>query len=54
MTDSLVKATAWTNNTNVNNLGFSLPELVTGKAIILQGLKIGSKATEIMTDAMAV
>ena len=50
----MVKAAAWTHNTNVNKLGFSLMQLVTGKAVTIPGLMMGNEATESVTDAEAV
>ena len=54
LTDSLVKAAAWTQNTSVNKLGFSPLQLVTGKVVTLPGLTTGTKASESMTDSEAV
>ena len=54
LTDSLVKAAAWTHNTSVNKLGYSPLQLVTGKAVSLPGLTTGNLATESMTDSEAV
>merc|ERR1712002_263842 len=54
LSDSLVKAAAWTHNTLVNKLGFSPLQLVTGKAVSIPGLTTGNEATESMTDAEAV
>ena len=45
LTDSLVKAAAWTHNTSINKLGFSLLKLVMGRAVTLPGLTMGNKAT---------
>ena len=54
LTDSLIKAAAWTHNTSVNKLGYSPMQLMTGKLVTLQGLTIGNVATESMTDCEAV
>ena len=54
LSDSLVKAAAWTHNTSVNKLGFSPLQLVTGKTATIPGLTTGTVATKIMTDAKAV
>ena len=54
LTDSLVKAAAWTHNTSVNKLGYSPLQLVTGKAVALPGLTTGNLATESMTESEAV
>ena len=37
LTDSLVKAAAWTHNTNVNRLGYTPMQLVMGKLCNLLG-----------------
>ena len=54
LTDSLVKAAAWTHNTSVNKLGYSPLQLVTGLAVMILGLTTGNVATESMTDSEAV
>merc|ERR1712055_137377 len=54
LNDSLVKAAAWTHNTNVNKLGYSPLTLATGKAVSIPGLTMGNVPTESMTDAEAV
>ena len=54
LSDSLVKAEAWTHNTSVNKLGYSPLQLVTGKAVTLPGLTTGNVATKSMSDAEAV
>ena len=54
LTDSLVRATAWTHNTSINKLGFSPLQLVTGKAVTILGLTTGNVATESMTNSEAV
>ena len=54
LTDSLVKATAWTHNTSINKLGFSPLQLVTSKAVIIPGLTTSNVATKSMTDSKAV
>ena len=53
LTDSLVKATAWTHNTSVNKLGYSPLQLVTGQAVMIPGLTTSNEATESMTDSEA-
>ena len=53
-TDSLVKAASWTHNSSVNKLGYSLLQLITGKAVPLPGLTMGNKSTESMTNCEAV
>ena len=54
LTDSLVKAAAWTHNTSVNKLGYSPLQLVTGQAVMIPGLTTGNLAMESMTDSEAV
>ena len=54
LTDSLVKAAAWTHNTSKNKLGYSPLQLVTGQAVMIPGLTTGNEATESMTDREAV
>ena len=54
LTDSLVKAAAWTHNTSVNKLGYSPLQLVTGKSVTLPRLTTGNTGTESMTDCEAV
>ena len=54
LTDSLVKAAAWTHNTSVNKLGYSLLQLVTGQDVMIPGLTTGNEATESITDSKAV
>ena len=54
LSDSLIKAAAWTHNTSVNKLGFSPLQLVTGKVATIPGLTTGNMVTESMTDAEAV
>ena len=44
--DSLVKAAAWTHNTNLNKLGYTPLQLVKGKSYVLLGLTMGNEATE--------
>ena len=46
LNDSLVKAAAWTHNTNVNKLGYTLFQLMTGKSCNLPGLTMGNEASE--------
>ena len=54
LSDSLVKATAWTHNTLVNKLGYSPLQLVIGKAVTIPGLTTGNVATESMSHSEAV
>ena len=41
-----VNMASWTHNTNINTLGYSPLQLVTGKSIVLPGLNNGSIVTE--------
>merc|ERR1712177_167222 len=50
----LVKTAAWTHNTNVNKVGFSPLQLVTGKAANIPGLTMGNEGSKSLTDAEAV
>lgn len=54
LTDSLVKAAAWTYNTNVNRLGYTPMQLVTGKSCNLLVLTLENEATESVSDTEAV
>ena len=54
LTDSLVKAAAWTLDTSIDKLGYSPLQLVTGKSVTLPGLTTGNVGTESMTDCEAV
>ena len=54
LTDALVKTAAWTHNSNVNKVGFSPLQLVTGKAANIPGLTMGNEGSESLTDAEAV
>ena len=54
LSDSLVKAAAWTHNTSVNKLGYSLLQLVTGQAVMIPGLTTGNVVRESMTYSEAV
>ena len=45
-----VNMAAWTHNTNMNILGFSPLQLVTGKNVIFPGLSVGNIATELLYD----
>ena len=54
LSDSLVKAAAWTHNTSVNKLGYSPLQLVTGQAVVVPDLTTGNVVTESMTDSEAV
>ena len=53
LSDSLIKAAAWTHNTSINKLGYSPLQLVTGKSVTLPGLTTGNVSTESMTDCEA-
>merc|ERR1712082_87010 len=52
--DVLVKTAAWTHNTNINRPGYSPLTLVTGKAVSIPELTMGSEGSESVTDAEAV
>ena len=54
LSDSLVKAAAWTHNTSVKKLRYFPLPLVMGKAVSLPGLTTGNLAMESMTDSEAV
>ena len=54
LSDSLVKAAAWTHNTSINKIDYSPLQLVTGKSVTLPGLTTGNVSTESMTDCEAV
>ena len=54
LSDSLVKAAAWTHNTLVNKLGYSPLQLVTGQAVTVPGLTTGNIATGSMAESEAV
>ena len=54
LTDSLVKAAAWTQNTLVNTLGYSPLQLVIGQAVMIPWLTTDNQATESMPDSEAV
>ena len=47
LSNSLVKALAWTHNMSVNKLGYSPLQLVTGKAVRIPGLNTGKDIKEI-------
>ena len=49
-----VNLASWTHNTNINVLGYSPLQLVTGKNITLPGLTSGNLATESLYDDEAV
>ena len=49
-----MKAVAWTHNTNVNKLGYTPLQLVTGKSCSLPGLTMGSVAKESVLGMEAV
>ena len=50
----IVKTAAWVHNTNVNKLGYSPLTLVTGKAVQIPGLTMGTEASESVIEAEAV
>ena len=54
LSDSLVKAAAWTDNTLVNKLGFSPLQLLTEKAVMISGVTTGNMASESMSHSKAV
>ena len=54
LSDSLVKAAAWTQNTSVNKIRYSHLQLVTGKAVSILGVTCSNVATESMIDSKAV
>ena len=54
LTNDLIKLASWVHNSNVNKLGFSPMQIVTGKAVALPGLTTGSVGTESPTDAESV
>ena len=54
LTDSLVKIASWIHNTNVNKLGYTPLQLVTGKSCNLPGLTMGNVASESVSDIEAV
>ena len=45
---------AWTHNMNVNVLGYSPLQLVTGKSIVFPGLTTGNEVTESLYDDEAI
>ena len=49
-----VKMAAWTHNTNVNVLGYTPLQRMTGKSVVLPGLVTGNLAMESMYDDEAV
>ena len=51
---TVVNMASWTHNTNVNVLGYSPLQLVTGKSIVLPELNNGSFVTESEYDDKAV
>ena len=54
LSDSLMKAAAWTHNTLVNKLGYSPLQLVTRQAVTVPGLTTGNEGTDIIKDSEAV
>ena len=52
--EDAVNMAAWTHNTNVNTLGFTPLQLVTGKNIIFPGISAGNISTESLYDDEAV
>ena len=51
---SAVNNASWTNNTNVNVLGFDPMSLVTGKSVTYPGVTMGNIATESTFDSDAI
>ena len=49
-----VTMSAWTHNMNVNVLGYSPLQLMTGKSIVFPGLTTGNTATDSLFDDEAV
>ena len=45
-----VDMAAWTHNTNVNILGFTPLQLVTGKNVVFPGISTGNMATQSLYD----
>ena len=45
-----VDMASWTHNTNVNTLGFTPMQLVTGKSVVFPGISTGNIATESLYD----
>ena len=54
LSDSLIKAAAWTHKTSINKLGYSPLQLVTRKAVTVPGLTTRNVATESKTNSKAV
>ena len=54
LSDSLVKAAAWTHNMSIKKLGYSPLELVNGQAVMVPGLTTGNIAMESLKDSDAV
>ena len=54
LSDSLVKAAAWTHNMSVNRMGYSTLQLVTGQAVMVPGITTGNETNKIMTDSEVV
>ena len=46
----VVDMASWTHNTNVNVLGFQPLQLVTGKSVMILGLRMGDMATDYLYD----
>ena len=49
--EQAVAMAAWTHNSNVNKLGYSPLQLVTGKAVNIPGLTMGDEATDSQFDS---
>merc|ERR1712115_586844 len=54
LTDAVIKAAAFTQNSNVNKAGFSPLQLVAGKAANIPGFTMGNEGSESLKDAEAV
>ena len=44
------KVASWTHNTNVNVLGYSPLQLVTGKSMVFPGFATGNEGTDSLYD----
>ena len=49
-----VAMAAWTHNSNVNKLGYSPLQLVTGKAVKIPGVTMGNEVTDSQFDSEVV
>ena len=54
LNDSLVKTASGTHNTNINKLGYTPLQLVTGKFWNLPGLTIGNIVSESISEKKVV